>query len=166
MGDSTGKPARILGLRAEPKAVTWAVVDGTREQPLVHASDRAAAPLTYNEPSALGWYRERILQLIDTYSPSGVSIREAESMSRGAGKDAAKRRSRLEGVLMEAAHSRRIPVLFGQLRTISAELGTKRAKQYLETGEFRGVDLSTVGDKAREAILVAAAQLPQPAESA
>jgi hypothetical protein len=54
-----------------------------------------------------------------------------------------------------------LKVTTGALATISAKLGTKNAKKYIEAGELRGLDLSKIPPLAREAVLVAVAALPR-----
>ena len=152
-----------MGFRVEPKLIHWAVVEGTQEVPIVVAHDKIIAPATADEAAALGTFRERARHLFTTYGPNAVAIRSAEPMARGANRDGPRRRSRIEGVLMEASHSCGLPVTIGPLATISSRLDTKRAKEYLARGEFRGLDLKTIPGSGREAVLVAVAQLSRKA---
>jgi len=155
---------RSLGFRAEAKQIHWAVVDGTRDAPILQAHDKAAAPVQASEATALSWYRERARLIAETYTPDAVGIRSAEPIARGSGKEGARRRLRIEGVLLEAMDSCGLQVTTGALATISARLGTKRAKKYIESGNYRGLDLSAFSGPAREAVLVAVSALPQAEE--
>lgn len=151
----------MLGVRAEPRTLHWAIVEGTQDAPILTANDKAEAPAAYDEPSALSWFRARVLYLIDTYRAAGVGVRYPEPSGRGGNRDSARQRSRVEGVVLEAAHSRGLPVLTGALTTIAAKLGTKKAKKYVDDAELRGLDLSSLPPPRREAVLVAVAQLPE-----
>jgi Holliday junction resolvasome RuvABC endonuclease subunit len=155
-----GAGPKALGFRAETSAVNWAVVEGSAEVPILTAADQAAAPATYDDPAALAWFREHVRHLIATYSPQVVAIRCPETVMRAAALSSMYKRCRVEGVLMETAHSCGVAVVTGPLATISKNLGTKSAKKYLETDDLRGLNWSKYPRKCREAILVAASALP------
>lgn len=157
-GAATGSP--VLGLRAEVRQFSWAIVEGMRQSPKVHRSGKEEAPASYDEAAALSWFRARLLALISEYKPAVVALRAMEPMAR-AQKASARQRLRLEGVLMEAPQSQNVPILCGPLATISSKLHSKGAKAYLESGEFRGIHLKALPAPAREAVLVAAAALPE-----
>ena len=86
-------------------------------------------------------------------------IRSAEPTARGSRREGPWLRSRIEGVLLQTIDSCGLTVSIGALATISGKLGTQ-AKSYIERGELRGVDLSTIPSYAKEAVLVAVAALP------
>jgi hypothetical protein len=150
---------RALGFRAEPERVSWAVVEGHLDAPVLVAADDFEAPRHQTEEAqSLSWYRDRVRQLIEQYNPARAGVRFAEMIGRSKG-DSLRRRSRLEGVLLEAVNSKSIPVFGGALNTISKHLGTKKAKHYLETDEVRGLDWTKYNKNTREAILVAVSAL-------
>ena len=124
------------------------------------AADHSAAPATYDELSALVWFRTQVVHLIQTYSPQLAAVRYPETFMRSAHGSSNDKRCRVEGVVIEAAQSCGIRALTGALATISKNLGSKSAKKYLETDELRGLDWSKHPKNRREAILVAAAALP------
>jgi hypothetical protein len=155
---------QALGFRAEAQQVYWAVVEGTRDEPILVAHDKVAAPVGLNEAPALSWYTDRVRLLVNTYKPDAAGVRFAEPNARGSNKEGARRRSRIEGVLLQAIDSSGLGVTTGALAKISARLGTKKAKNYVDTGKLRGLDLSKLPTPAREAILVAVAALPENAE--
>jgi hypothetical protein len=150
---------RALGFRAEPSRIHWAVVEGSRQAPILLAHDRAAAPVDFDEAPALSWYRTRVKQIIEMYKPAAVTIWTAESIARGGNTVGARRRLRIEGVLLETADSCGLSATIGALAAISSKLGTP-AKKYINADDFRGLDLSTLPAQRREAILVAVAGLP------
>ncbi len=150
---------RALGFRAEAKQVHWAVVEGTRLTPIHIDHGIAAAPINLDEAPALSWYSSRCRHIVQTYSPNAAMIRSAEAVARGAGKEGARRRLRIEGVLLQTIDACGLRVSIGALATISGKLGSQ-AKKYIESGELRGLDLSQLPSLAREAILVAVAALP------
>lgn len=150
---------RSLGVRAEPDAINWAVVEGTQEAPVLHASGIEKAPAAYSESESLVWARQRVLRIIEQYQPTGVAVRYPEPTALGANKDSARSRCRVEGIVLEAASSSNLEVVTGTLNTISKNLGSKSAKQYLSSNDFRGLDWSKQKGNVQEAILVAASIL-------
>jgi hypothetical protein len=151
--------SRALGVRAEPSAINWAIVEGDQDHPTLLCADDARAPATYDEARSLSWYRSLVIQLIDEHDPQVVAVRYPEPKGRATQGDTPRRRSRIEGVVLEAAATAGKQVLTGALVTISARLNTKSAKQYLEEEELRGLDWSKHNPQRREAILVAVAAL-------
>ena len=128
--------AKVLGVRASPHTVHWAVVHGTKEVPLLEDHDKAEAPASFTEPQALAWYRTRFLLLIDTHRPTAVSVRYPEPVGRGGNKDSARQRSRVEGVIVEAGASRGLPVLTGALASLGKHLGAKKPKSFSRAMTF------------------------------
>jgi len=152
----------MLGVRAEPSSFHWAVVTGSQEHLVLHASGSENAPGSYDEAESLAWIRVRIMYILDTYNPAGVAVRYPEPTAQGAGKNSAKARCRVEGVLMEAASSRNLRVITGALNTFGKLARRESPKQDLSSGQFRDLDWSRYKDpKIREAIYVGASLLPQ-----
>jgi hypothetical protein len=152
---------RALGFRAEAQQIHWAVVEGTQRDPILTAHDKAAAPVDLDEASALSWYSNRVRHVIDSYHPALAAVRSAEPVARGGSREGSRRRLRIEGVLLQTINSCGLKATTGALAAISAKLRTKKAKKYVESGEFRGLDLSQIPPFAREAILIAVAALPE-----
>jgi hypothetical protein len=144
-----------IGLRADADGFHWAVVNGSKREPILLAHDYAEPPRTYAEAQALAWCRARVHEIIDLHKPQRVAIRYPEPISRGKG-DGARRRCRVEGVLLEAAAWHNLPTHTGALVTIAKSLGTTAtgAKAYLDEEEFRNVDWKNLSHGRREAILV------------
>lgn len=149
---------RALGLRAEARQINWAVVKGTRDSPVLLAHGKAAAPVDLAEAPALSWYSGRVKHIVETYTPSVAAVRSPEPIARGAG-ESARFRLRIEGVLLQTIDACGLPVRLGALAMISGRLGSQ-AKKYVERGELRGLDLSTLPIPLREAVAVAVAVLP------
>src|SRR6266850_5443825 len=137
--------ARVLGLRADASQVYWAIVEGTQVQAIVLERDDATAPNSYGDAQALTWFRDRVHLIIDKYGPHVVAIRLPEPIARGSG-DGFRRRLRIEGVLMEAGYAKGVKVAHGALATIASQLGTKakEAKGFLDDGDLRGLDLTSM----------------------
>jgi len=135
-------------------------VEGRRESPILVATDDASAPAQWEEAKALSWYRDRLLHIIGQYHPANVAVRYQEIQGK-ANATAARKRARIEGVILEAANSRALPVMTGALDTISAKLKTKSAKNYLQQDDLRGLDWSKLNDHRREAVLVAVSALEE-----
>jgi hypothetical protein len=151
----------ILGLRAEPRAFHWAVVTGTLDSPVLEGSGTETAPHAYSEAESLAWTRQKVDHIIDTYKPTTVAVRYPERIARGANKDSAKSRCRVEGVLVEVSSTKNRAVVTGALNTFGKHSGSNSPKDDLASEDLRGLDWSKHKDKAaREAILVAASLLP------
>lgn len=152
---------RAAGFRAEANQFWWAIVQGTNGAAVLVEQGKAAAPAGSDEPSGLSALRDRALLLIKTHTPTRAAVRTAEPIAKVNG-DGARRRLRVEGVLLQALHSCGVEVLACGLATVGARLaiGTAKAKTYLEGTEVRGIDISKLPTAAREAILVAVAALP------
>jgi Holliday junction resolvasome RuvABC endonuclease subunit len=147
--------SRVLGVRAEPGAINWAIVEGSQEEPILHASGTEKAPTAYSEAEGLAWVRKKSIHIIEQYRPTGVAVRYPEPKALGANKDSAKARCRVEGVVLEVAAHNSLEVVTETLNTISKNLDSKSAKAYLSSDEFRGLDWSKCKEKVQEAILVA-----------
>lgn len=149
---------RALGLRAEARQINWAVVEGTRHSPILVAHGKIAAPVDLTEAPALSWYSGRVRHIVEAYSPIVAAVRSPEPIARGTG-ESARIRLRIEGALLQTIDACGLPVTIGALAMISGRLGSQ-AKKYVERGEMRGLDLSTLAIALREAVLVAVAVLP------
>ena len=151
-----------FGVRAEPRAVHWAVVTGTVGRPQLHAAGTETAPNAYSEGESLVWIRQRVLYILETYRPQRAAVRYPERTAPGANKDSAKARCRVEGVALEAASAANLETVTGTLNTFAKHFGTDSAKAELASGTLRGLDWSNHGDiRLREAIFVAASLLPE-----
>jgi len=159
-GLNSGRVA--VGFRVEPELVHWAAVDGAADTPTLVAADEIRAPQHYDEAQALAHYRDRVLHVLSQYSPSVVGVRYPESFPARSATESTRRRSRIEGVILEAAASQSIRVITGALVTIAKNLGAtsaKQAKGYLEHDAFRRLDWAKYRPHHREAILVAVSAL-------
>jgi hypothetical protein len=150
---------KAIGLRAEPDAFNWAVVEGTLEAPVLLAVERVAAPSGYSDPEMLNYFRERLLHIIQTHAPKIVGLRTPETISRGSG-ESARKRLRLEGVLLGVSGECTLPATIGALSTVNRLLGSKSAKLLLQSENYRGLDWSKHTPAKREAILISASLLP------
>jgi len=152
---------RALGLRAEPLQVHWAIVEGDADKPVLVGDGKITPPesIEKNEAAVLNWYRKRIELLVNQHGAEAVGVRYQETHGRRGNVDAMCRRSRIEGVLTEVAFALGTSVTAGGLVQLGARLETNRAKHYLEDGDLRGIDLSSLAEKRREAVLAGVAAL-------
>ena len=155
---------KVIGIRAEPSGFTWAVVEGTRERPIFVGADTASAPVSYAEPAALQWFRSRVLTLVKTYEAQAIAIRLPESFNRKGNTEADRRRSRLEGVIMEAGASNGLTIVAGNLKTIGTKQGVAKPKDELASDELRGLDWTKLNEKKREAVFAAVSALDEGAD--
>lgn len=151
----------VLGVRAEPSAIHWAIVGGTTNKPILHASGTETAPQSFREGEALAWIRQRITYIMETYSACKVAIRYAERTAKGSNKDSAKARCRVEGVVLEAASSKNLEVVAGTMKTFASHSGSDSPKEDLASDHLREIDWSGYNSKLQEAIYVAFSLLPR-----
>ncbi len=115
---------RAIGFRAEPAAVNWAVVEGSKDAPILLACEREVPPKTFDEVASLSWFRGRVQYIVQTYSPSIAAVRYPESFQPHVKALPLGQRCRIEGVLIEAVHASGLnTVLTGPLATIAKNLG-------------------------------------------
>jgi hypothetical protein len=143
---------RSIGLRAEPEGFNWAVCEGSLEVPVLVASDRVAAPANYSTADALNFFRTRVLQLVDQHHPTLAGLRTPETIARA--NESAKKRLRVEGVLLAASAEAGIKTVSGALTTLSSRLGVKSAKVLLDSKEYRGIDWNKLTKEKRESVLM------------
>jgi hypothetical protein len=137
------------------------VVEGTQQSATLVAHDTATAPVNLEEAAALAWVRQRAQLIMGTNKPTAVVLRAPEFARQGGNTDSARRRLRLEGVLLEVCQTSGVATTLGALATISKRLGSQWAKGYLERGDVRGIDISKLPAPLKEAVLVAVSGLPQ-----
>ena len=133
---------RVLGMRAEPRQFNWAVVEGTQEAPILTGHETATAPVNLDEAGALSWVRQRAQFIISSNKPTAAVLRAPEFSPKGGNTDSARRRLRLEGVLLEVCRASSLATTLGVLATISKNLGGQSAKAYLEAGDVRGINIA------------------------
>ncbi|WP_071190022.1 hypothetical protein [Trichormus sp. NMC-1] len=124
---------KAIGFRVEPQIVNYAVVEGTKQEPILVAHDKMSPPDSYDkECDKLVWYRKRLLTIIEQYQPQYGAIRLPEPSSfKTANKDSLLQRARIEGVILEGLGTKKIECIVGALATISSEINSKAAKKYL-----------------------------------
>jgi hypothetical protein len=149
-----------LGLRAQAEKVCVAIVEGTQQQPLLVHRQTLEAPTGSKMPEVLASIRSQLIDIIKKHDVKRIGIRLPEPTARGANKEGARNRTRLDGVLLEIAGTLRLEVVHGALATIAKALGSKDRKKYVQADEFRGLALADVSLEMREAILVGVAALP------
>ncbi len=151
---------KAIGFRVEPKQVHWTIVEQTGNVGVIKAAGKLPAPASFSEAESLDWYRNKIRTIIDEYQPDRVAVRYPEPSARAGKVTSTHRRLRIEGVVLEASHSKGKKVVTGPWATWSSLLGTKSAKEYLARDEVRGINQTKIKDEhQREAFLAALAVL-------
>jgi Holliday junction resolvasome RuvABC endonuclease subunit len=153
---------KVIGFRVKAPSIYWAVVEGTKNNPVLVEHDIITPPEIYAnyEAKQLSWCRVRILQILIENQPTIAAIRYPEPQSFRSPGPSLLQRARIEGVIIEAISSHKIEVVPQVLKTTSSLLESKSAKAYLSQHALRGLDWSNIKPAERkEAILVAAAAL-------
>lgn len=110
---------RSLGIRVEPKKVTFVVIDYNDNEADILNVENIKIPLSLDFPSKLKYVRNTVLDIIREYDISVAGIRIAESNSDNLNTD----RLHIEGVIQEAFSSSSVSKYFtGRLQTISKRL--------------------------------------------
>jgi Holliday junction resolvasome RuvABC endonuclease subunit len=151
----------VLGVRAEPNAIHWAVVTGTSKRPVLHAHGTETVPQACKEGESLAWIRQKVVYIIETFTPAKVAVRYPERTAQGANKDSAKARCRVEGVVVEAAGSKNLEIVTGAMNTFGKHCESESPKEDLASEGLRGLDWSDYKKELREAIYVAFSLLPK-----
>jgi hypothetical protein len=142
-----------IGIRAAPKAVTFAVYD-TEEKKVINIEEiRIPAALT--TPDALKYVRSNLLDVLREFKVEKAGIRATEPNSQNLSID----RIHVEGVIQEAfASSGLLGYYIGHISTISHRLGIPRTDfKPLVDGEknFSIENWQGMSKEEREALLAA-----------
>lgn len=122
------KYLRSLGIRVEPKKVTFVVIDYIENEADILNVENIKIPVSLDFPSKLKYIRNTVLDIIREYQICVAGIRIAESNSDNINTD----RLHIEGVIQEAFSSSTVNSYFtGRLQTISKKLGIENS-QYKE----------------------------------
>jgi hypothetical protein len=150
---------RAIGIRVEPKAMHWAIVEGTCAEPILVDSATISVPKTYSEAQTLSWLRGRAKELVLRHKPKAAAIKYTEQIARGGGGDSARVRCRIEGVILQLFDEEQLEIFTGNFRRLSGQMGSKSAKQYIGGEDLRGLDWAGHSTLRREAILAGVAAL-------
>ncbi|WHP05766.1 hypothetical protein QLH32_17460 [Acinetobacter corruptisaponis] len=110
---------RSLGIRVEPKKVTFVVINYNDNKVDILNVENIKIPVSLDFPSKLKYVRNTVLDIIREYNVCVAGIRIAESSSQNIDTD----RLHIEGVIQEAFSSSTVSNYFtGRLQTISKKL--------------------------------------------
>ncbi|MGY5392081.1 hypothetical protein [Acinetobacter sp. YH12039] len=108
-----------LGIRVEPKKVTFVVIDYTDSEADILNVETIKIPLALDFPAKLKYVRNTVLDIIREYDIQVAGIRIAETVSENVNIN----RLHIEGVIQEAFSSSSVNSYFtGQLMSISKKL--------------------------------------------
>lgn len=157
---------RSIGILADKNGFDWLVLERVDEDFAILADARASTPSSYDEANSLRWCHNHIQTLVREWDVSCAAIKYAETFikqpsKRPQGKklDSWLQRARIEGVLISALRDSGIEVFAEKWQKISSRLGSRSARAYSESGEFRGVDLSQLAQKRQDLVAIAASML-------
>jgi hypothetical protein len=149
-----------IGLRVNPKGVTYAIVECPRAGfYTVRQTGPVAAPAAVDEPRQLHFIRSALLDIIEE---NGV-VRAGLRLAEGNAQRIAHFRLNIEGVVREMMVGSAIARFFeGRIASIAAALGEsdrRVMKEYFDGRQPRYIeaDWGSLDSNAREAALVAAA---------
>lgn len=143
-----------MGLRAAPRAVTFAIFD-TDASAIVNVED-IVVPAAFQWPEALKYVRSSILDVLREYAVQNAGVRTSEPIA----KNPSIERIQIEGVIQEAFASSALTRYFaGPIAVASSMLGVDRVTFKPMTKDGRN-DLDVDGwadmsEARREAVLYA-----------
>lgn len=144
---------KTIGIRAAPKAVTFAVFD-TAAKAVLNVEE-LKVPMAFATPDALKYIRSNLLDILREYDIERAGIRVTEGMAQSANIE----RVQIEGVIQEAFASSMLNSYYvGQISSISGRIGIdrRRFKPLVDGDEDPGVEnWKNMSKAAREAILCA-----------
>lgn len=112
-----------LGIRVEPKKVTFVVIFFLENQAEILNVETIKIPLALDFPAKLKYVRNTVLDIIREYNIQVAGIRIAETVSDNINTN----RLHIEGVIQEAFSSSTVNSYFtGQLMSISRKLGINK----------------------------------------
>lgn len=142
-----------IGLRTEPKKVTFAIYDS--EEEVIINLEKLIIPKSLDVPEQLKFIRLNLLDIIREYKIDVAGIRITESNAQTVNID----RIQIEGVIQEAFASSSINSYFiGQISSISSKLGFDRLdfKKYIDNSlEYDLEGWTGLSKEEKEAIFVA-----------
>lgn len=113
---------RAIGIRAAPKAITFAVYD-PQEDKLINVED-LRVPRAFYTPDALKYIRSTVLDILREYSIESAGIRVTEPSAQSVNIS----RIQIEGVVQEAFASSALKSYYiGQISSISKRVGIDRS---------------------------------------
>lgn len=142
-----------IGIRAAPKAVTFAIYD-TVTKTLIDVEE-VKIPAAFSTPEALKYIRSNLLDVLREYKVEQAGVRVTEPNAQSPSID----RIQIEGVIQEAFASSELQLYYiGQISSISKRLGIdrKKFKPLIDGEENYGVEnWDKMSKEKREAILCA-----------
>jgi Holliday junction resolvasome RuvABC endonuclease subunit len=151
---------RSIGFRCTKNSITFVVLEGHQEAPLVLAQDVRQVPKNISRPEELRWLRREVHDILNTYGVEVGFYRSTEPSS----KTRDMQRGEFEGVLQEAAlsHEQRNLLLESRIKVqIKSNTGlTKKddVEELLESEAFMSIPSKS---KYADAYLVALCGLPR-----
>ncbi len=153
---------KAIGFRAFPQGFHWAVVSGSRAEPILEDAQTVEAPPAFGDCEALKFLEDECRRILDDNVPTSAALREAEFFGKQGKQSvvtAGRKRCRVEGVIAASCGRIGLEAKPGTLVTISSNLSTPKAKELLDKDDLRGIDWSDYKKDLREAILVAVSGL-------
>ncbi|MFA5393702.1 MAG: hypothetical protein WC338_04510 [Candidatus Ratteibacteria bacterium] len=149
----------ILGIRCSNKNFSYVVMNGSKKNPVIVASDSLAYPKNFARPRSLLWFTQEVEQLIKKHDIGSVVMKRFEGRSRGGSFE---ERVECEAMGYLVCAKCGITAVRKKVKsTIAKDFGLKGRAHYLETGLDVSVipAFSSYADKEQEAVLCAWSEL-------
>lgn len=123
---------KVMGIRCSNSDCTFCILTGTRDAPVVNATDQVVFPKGYSEPELHKWFHQEMSDVFGKHKCDAVGIKRAETN--------VKRSNSLEARIQNDAIVSLAAVEAGCLSvyrkvncTIAKDLGLKGKSKYLKT---------------------------------
>lgn len=155
----------VMGFRAERDTIQWALVSGTRDQPVLLAHDRLRVPDGLPESDGLRWFRSELQFLLEQQRPDAIAIRLIEchltTSPTPKGYSLIFKRARIEGILLEVCCPQQENASWRRTITRDDESLGGPARSLFVTPDRQDVNWRQIPSTSqRQAIVIAGTLLP------
>jgi Holliday junction resolvasome RuvABC endonuclease subunit len=155
----------VLGIRCTKDEIYIAVLEGSKEEPIITDSARAKIKLTAPKTAEsrgeeLNYLKREFSQILHKYKPSYISIKDQETSPHKIPIHSIAQRAELEGVLIVDSYELQIPVKKLQYSQIKGLLGFEEKSKSFQYGQVEKVfNIQEKDDNIKDSILCAWAVL-------
>ena len=143
----------VLGLRCSSRDYAYAVLDGTRANPVVVASGQVQFPKNQSRVQAAYWFYQELEGILAKHKCGGIVIRGSESRTKD---KSLIERVEHESMAYPVASQRGIKLVIRKVRsTLAKDLGLKGKASYLSTKLDCSVisEFEKMPEKVQEAVI-------------
>lgn len=123
---------KVMGVRCSNSYYAYCILSGSREAPVVEATNRISFPVGYNETEVLRWLYQEMQAVFGTHRVDAIGIKKAEA--NVVRSNALETRIKGDAIVSLAAAEAGCRAVYKKVKsTIAKDLGLKGKGKYLET---------------------------------